>query len=181
MQIDRTDYAHAIAAQTENVAALRAKAKQAAADEVRYRGLVSTGAIAASTYDQVKATADAAQAQLASARRKRKLQEIRGTTLSSLPTPTAPLCRHWLARPSRGRGTNRCQLAHAGPREAAVYLPETLRPGLGSEAHAVLYGETASVPVRLRRLSDSADTRPAPSKPDMFLVPSAQMRRLELQ
>ena len=60
MQIDVTDYAHAIATQTENVAALRAKAKQAAADEVRYRGLVSTGAIAASTYDQVKATADAA-------------------------------------------------------------------------------------------------------------------------
>ena len=35
MQIDVTDYAHAIATQTENVAALRAKARQAAADEVR--------------------------------------------------------------------------------------------------------------------------------------------------
>jgi hypothetical protein len=48
-------------------------------------------------------------------------------------------------------------LAHAGPREAAVYLPETLRPALGSVANAVLYGETASVPVRLRQLSDSAE------------------------
>ena len=90
MQIDVTDYAHAIATQTENVAALRARAKQAAADEVRYRGLVSTGAIAASTYDQVKATADAHRHNLPPQRRKKKLREIRETTLSFLPTPTAP-------------------------------------------------------------------------------------------
>src|SRR5260370_41600881 len=31
-------------------------------------------------------------------RRKRKLQEIREITLSFLPTPTAPLFRHWLSR-----------------------------------------------------------------------------------
>src|SRR5260370_17359152 len=31
-------------------------------------------------------------------RRKRKSQEIRETTLSFLPTPTAPLCRHWLSQ-----------------------------------------------------------------------------------
>ncbi|HET9321503.1 MAG TPA: hypothetical protein VFO27_17055, partial [Bryobacteraceae bacterium] len=40
---------------------------QAAADELRYRGLVSTGAVSASTYDQIKAAADAAKAQLAAA------------------------------------------------------------------------------------------------------------------
>src|SRR6201996_624500 len=65
MRIDVTDYAHAITTQTQNVAAARAKAEQAVADEARYRGLVSTGAVSASTYDQVKATADAAKAQLA--------------------------------------------------------------------------------------------------------------------
>src|SRR5258707_6968600 len=31
-------------------------------------------------------------------RRKRKLQEIRETTLSFLPTQMAPLCRHWLSQ-----------------------------------------------------------------------------------
>jgi multidrug resistance efflux pump len=36
-----------------------------ATDEARYRGLVSTGAVSASTYDQIKATSDGAQAQLA--------------------------------------------------------------------------------------------------------------------
>jgi RND family efflux transporter MFP subunit len=158
MQIDVTDYAHAIATQTENVAALRAKAKQAAADEVRYRGLVSTGAIAASTYDQVKATADAAQAQLASAEAQKKVARDQGD-YSLLLADSDGTVVQTLAEPGQvvAAGQTVVKLAHAGPREAAVYLPETLRPSLGSEAHAVLYGETASVPVRLRQLSDSAD------------------------
>src|SRR5438270_2842128 len=49
------------------------------------------------------------------------------------------------------------RLAHAGPREASVFLPETMRPRLGSVARATLFGKNASVPARLRQLSDSAD------------------------
>ena len=49
------------------------------------------------------------------------------------------------------------KLAHSGPREAAVNLPETLRPALGSTAYATLYGNTMRVPVRLRQLSGAAD------------------------
>ncbi len=49
------------------------------------------------------------------------------------------------------------KLAHSGPREAAVNLPETFRPALGSTAFATIYGSTASVPVRLRQLSNAAD------------------------
>ena len=49
------------------------------------------------------------------------------------------------------------KLAHSGPREAAVNLPETLRPALGSTAYATLYGSTMRVPVRLRQLSNAAD------------------------
>lgn len=100
MQIDVTDFAHAIATQTENVAALRAKAKQAAADEVRYRGLVSTGAIAASTYDQVKATADAAQAQLASAEAQEKVARDQGDY--SLLVRAFACCSHLLCHQGGG-------------------------------------------------------------------------------
>src|SRR5439155_10328875 len=60
--IDRTDYVHAITARTETVTAAKARAVQAAADETRYRGLVKTGAVSASIYDQIKAASDAAQA-----------------------------------------------------------------------------------------------------------------------
>jgi multidrug efflux pump subunit AcrA (membrane-fusion protein) len=50
------------------------------------------------------------------------------------------------------------KLAHAGPREATVNLPETVRPAIGSTALARVYG-SASVPspARLRQLSDAAD------------------------
>ena len=53
------------------------------------------------------------------------------------------------------------RMARAGAREAAVNLPETLRPALGSTAYAILYGATADsatrYPARLRQLSDAAD------------------------
>src|SRR3954452_17851506 len=49
------------------------------------------------------------------------------------------------------------KLAHSGPREAAVNLPETLRPALGSAAYATLYGNPTKFPVRLRQLSGAAD------------------------
>ncbi|HEY6409569.1 MAG TPA: hypothetical protein VIY29_19085, partial [Ktedonobacteraceae bacterium] len=40
------------------------------------------------------------------------------------------------------------KLAHAGPREAAVNLPETVRPALGSTARSTVYGQKESVPAR---------------------------------
>jgi multidrug efflux pump subunit AcrA (membrane-fusion protein) len=49
------------------------------------------------------------------------------------------------------------ELAHSGPREASIDLPETLRPAIGSRAVAILYGKSAPVPVHLRQLSDAAD------------------------
>jgi len=55
MRLDRTDYALAITTQLGNVDAARARLLQAAADEARYRGLVSSGAVSKSAYDQVKA------------------------------------------------------------------------------------------------------------------------------
>ena len=64
-----------------------------------------------------------------------------------------------LAEPGQvvAAGQTVVKLAHAGPREAAVYLPETVRPVLGSVAQATLYGAVKSAPARLRQLSDSAD------------------------
>jgi len=158
MQIDVTDYAHAIATQTQNVAALRAKANQAAADEARYRGLVATGAISASAYDQVKATADAAQAQLASAEAQERVARDQGD-YSLLLADSDGTVVQTLAEPGQVvvAGQTVVKLAQAGPREAAIYLPETIRPALGSAARASLYGETASIPARLRQLSDAAD------------------------
>ena len=49
-------------------------------------------------------------------------------------------------------------MAQAGPREAVVALPETVRPVIGSAAQATLYGVVGrSFRAGLRQLSDSAD------------------------
>ena len=51
MRLDRTDFSHAITTQIGNVDAARARLQQAAADEARYSGLVTSGAVSSSAYD----------------------------------------------------------------------------------------------------------------------------------
>lgn len=158
MRIDVTDYAHEISTQAENVRAARARSEQAAADEARYRGLVATGAVSASTYDQIKATADAAKAQLAAAEAQENIARDQGD-YSVLVADADGTVVQTLAEPGQvvGAGQTVVKLAHAGPREAAVFLPETLRPPIGEMVRARLYGKDESVPAQLRQLSDSAD------------------------
>src|ERR1041384_6014679 len=158
MTIDRTDYVHAITARSETVTAAKAKAVQAAADEARYRGLVKSGAVSASIYDQIKAASDAAQAELAAATAQEQVARDEGG-YSQLVAGADGIVIETLAEPGQVvmAGQTVVKLAHSGAREAAVNLPETLRPALGSTASATLYGSTIRVPVRLRQLSAAAD------------------------
>ncbi len=158
MTIDQTDYTHAITARNETVAAAKAKAEQAAADEARYRGLVKTGAISASTYDQVKAGSDAAQAELQAAQAQAHVAQDEGD-YSKLIADADGTVVETMGEPGQvvSAGQTVVRLAHSGPREAAVNLPETVRPHLGSNASATVYGQTTQVTARLRQLSDAAD------------------------
>lgn len=158
MRIDRTDYAHGIAVQVGNVAAAQARFTQAAADEERYRQLVSSGAVSRSAFDQAKAAADSARALLKAATAALKVAQDEGR-YSTLVADADGTVIETLAEPGQyvAAGQVVLKLAHAGPREAAIDLPETLRPAIGSRAVAVLYGRTAPVPVHLRQLSDAAD------------------------
>src|SRR5205807_1292336 len=167
LTIDRTDYGHAITARAETVTAANAKALQAAADEARYRGLVKSGAVSASIYDQIKAASDAAQADLAAAKAdfaaataQEQVARNEGG-YSQLVADADGIVIETLAEPGQvvTAGQTVVKLAHSGPREAAVNLPETLRPALGTTAYATLYGSTMRVPVRLRQLSGAADAQ----------------------
>ena len=51
------------------------------------------------------------------------------------------------------------RLAHAGPREATISLPETIRPAIGSTASASIFNTDASGSARLRQLSNAADAQ----------------------
>ncbi|MBM9400013.1 efflux RND transporter periplasmic adaptor subunit [Gluconacetobacter azotocaptans] len=160
MRLDPTDYAHAVTSQSGSVASLRAHWVQAAADERRYRGLVATGAVAASTYDQVKAAADSARAQLDAAVAQEEIARNQDD-YSLLRADADGVVVQTLAEPGHvvAAGQTVITLAHAGPREASVDLPEEVRPALHSTAEAELYGDGVRVSAHLRQLSDAADPR----------------------
>ena len=159
MRIDPVDLKLAVHAQQETVVAARARARQTADDESRYRGLRGTGAISASAYDQAKAAADAAKAQLSAAESQAEVA-LNASRYAELVADADGVVVETLVEPGQvvNAGQVVVRVAHAGRREAVIQLPETLRPATGSVAQAKLFGkEDLAVPARLRQLSDSAD------------------------
>lgn len=159
MRIDPVDLKLAAHAQQEAVAAARARAQQTAEEEARYRDLRGTGAISASAYDQVKAAADAAKAQLNTAEAQAEVAR-NASRYTELVADADGVIMETLAEPGQvvNAGQVVLRLARAGHREAIIQLPETLRPAVGSSATASLFGrDGAPVPAKLRQLSDAAD------------------------
>ncbi|RKT25668.1 RND family efflux transporter MFP subunit [Paraburkholderia sp. RAU2J] len=161
MRLDPIDLKLAAQARQEAVTAARARAQQTAQDEERYRDLRGTGAISASAYDQAKAAADAARAQLNAAEADADVAR-NATGYAGLMADGDGVVMETLAEPGQvvSAGQPVVRLAHAGRREAVIQLPETLRPAIGSVAQATLFGSSGStVPATLRQLSDAADPR----------------------
>ncbi|VVE06753.1 RND family efflux transporter MFP subunit [Pandoraea communis] len=161
MRLDPIDLKLAARARQEAVTAARARAQQTAQDEERYRDLRGTGAISASAYDQAKAAADAARAQLSAAQADADVAR-NATSYAELLADGDGVVMETLAEPGQvvSAGQPVVRLAHAGRREAMIQLPETLRPAIGSVAQATLFGNSGvSVPATLRQLSDTADPR----------------------
>jgi RND family efflux transporter MFP subunit len=159
MRVDPSDLALQAHSQAEAVTAARARARQAIDDEARYRDLVADGAVSASAYAQFKAAADSAKAQLSAAEAQYDVAK-NATSYAVLVADADGVVVDTLAEPGQvvSAGQIVVRLAHAGPREAIVQLPETVRPQLGSHARATVYGnEHASGPATLRQLSDAAD------------------------
>jgi len=157
MRIDATDYALATQAAAGTVAAARARAVQTSNDEKRYRDLVSAGAVSASAYDQAKAAALAARAELSAAEAQARVSR-NDANYTVLVADADGVVVETLAEPGQvvDAGQTVVRLAHSGQREAIVALPETLRPPLGALAHDGLAGILAGQ-ARLRQLSDAAN------------------------
>jgi RND family efflux transporter MFP subunit len=159
MKLDPADLKLTIDAQNNAINAARATAIQARADEARYKKLVGQGWISQQRYEQAKSALDNAEAQLAAAQANAQLAR-NAEDYSVLVADADGVVMETLSEPGQvvSAGQTVVRLAHAGPREAAVNLPETERPALGSEATATLYGDLKSrSPARLRQLSDVAD------------------------
>jgi len=158
MRIDPTDLRLAARAHEEAVVAAKARAAQTAEEEARHRGLVSAGAVSASSYDKVKAAAESARAELRAAEAQADVARNE-TGYAMLLADSDGVVVETLAEPGQvvHAGQVVARVAHAGHREALIELPETLRPPLGSAGRATLYGSGLTGPAKLRQLSDAAD------------------------
>lgn len=159
MRLDLNDVTLNAKALSADVAAAKARSVQTKAELQRLDGLVQRGAISADAYDQAKAAADSADAAVAAAVAQADVaaNAIRYATLTADSDGVIQITS---AEPGQvvSAGQVVVKLAHAGPREADVSLPETLRPALKAKAQAEIYGQSgARFTAILRQLSQSAD------------------------
>ena len=160
MRIDETDLQLALTAKRNTVIAARAVLIQAEADEKRYAELVKNRLAATpQRYEQAKTALDTAAAQLAAAEADARVAE-NAANYAVLLADSDGTVVDTLGEPGQvvAAGQTVVQLAQTGPREAVVWLPESLRPAIGSEASASVYGSDGlSGKARLRQISDAAD------------------------
>jgi RND family efflux transporter MFP subunit len=161
MRIDETDLRLALTAKRNAVAAARASVVQLGADERRYASLLNKGWVSRQRYEQAKGASDTAEAQLAASQAEARVAENEAT-YSVLVADADGTVVETLGEPGQvvSAGQTVVRLAQAGPREAVVALPETVRPAIGSLAEASLYGSNGPrYTAHLRQLSDSADAQ----------------------
>lgn len=161
MRIDETDLRLALTAKRNAVAAAQASVVQLDADERRYEKLVSDGWVSRQRYDQAKAASDTAKARLAAAEAEAHVAENEAT-YSVLVADADGTVVETIGEPGQvvSAGQTVVRLAQAGPREAIVALPETIRPKIGSIAEARVYGgDGRRYMAHLRQLSDAADAQ----------------------
>jgi len=158
MRLDSVDLKLSFAAQQANVEAARAKYIQTKADEARFAALVKSGAVSRQEYDQARAALDSAKAQLDAAEAQARVSNNSSEYAVLLADADGVIVRT-LSEPGQvvAAGQTVIQLAHDGPREALINLPEGVRPDLGTTASARLYGRDPIYQARLRELSDAAN------------------------
>lgn len=159
MRLDRNDLVLNYSAQKAAVATAQAKYTQAVADETRLNGLSEQGAISAQAYDSAKAALDATKAALDAAKAQAKIAK-NADSYADLVADADGIVVGVFVEPGQivASGQAVVRLAKNGPREAEVYLPESVRPAVGSEATAMIYSEQSKkYKVHLRELSKAAN------------------------
>jgi RND family efflux transporter MFP subunit len=158
MRIDPKDLGLALQAQEQAVIAAQARVRQTAQEESRYQALVATGAVSKSAYEKVKADAESARAELNAAQAQAAVARNQ-TSYAVLVADADGVVVETLTEPGQvvAAGQVVVRVAHAGPREAIIELPETLRPAIGSTGRATLYGGGLTGSAQLRQLSDAAN------------------------
>ena len=159
MKIDPIDYELATSASRALVQAAKARDIQASADEARLKKLLETGAVSRQAYEQVKAAADSAAAQLQAARAQSRQTENQAD-YAILKADVTGVVMDVSVEPGQvvSAGQTVVKLAKTGAREAVISVPEQALKSLPRTVTASLYSESATTfPAKLRELSSVAD------------------------
>ncbi|XUY29162.1 efflux RND transporter periplasmic adaptor subunit [Agrobacterium sp. rho-8.1] len=158
IRIDETDLRLARTAKRNGVIAAQATFVQALADEKRFSSLVKTNAASTQQYERAKAALDTAEAQLSAAKADENVADNEAT-YSVLYADVDGTVVDTLGEPGQvvAAGQTVVRLAKAGAREALVWMPENIRPQVGTVASASIYGRDGRHPAILRQISASAD------------------------
>lgn len=158
MRIDATDFNLSTDAQKAAVDAAEAQAKAADKRADHLQDLHEDGTISNDEYKEAKAAERAAEAQVEAAEAQ---ADITGNSskYTVLLAQSNGVVVETAAEPGQvvAAGQTVVQVAESGPREAVIQLPETLRPEIGSEGKASLFGHKGSAPATLRQLASAAD------------------------
>lgn len=159
MKLDIADFGLAVKDQQAAVAAAQAATVKADADFGRLQGLVAVGAVSAKAFDEARQVKNSARASLDAAKAKLDLSHnAYGYAILRADVDGVVVDRFADTGQVVSAGQPVVVVAQDGPREARIELPETVRPALGSQVTARLYGnEQERYGARLRELSGSAD------------------------
>ncbi|WP_277962604.1 efflux RND transporter periplasmic adaptor subunit [Pseudomonas sp. RIT-To-2] len=159
MRLDVSDFGLDVKNQQAAVAVAQAARVKADADFSRLQGLVAMGAVSARAFDEARQGKDAARASWNAATARLDLsRNAYGYAVLRADTDGVVVDRLADAGQVVSAGQPVIVLAQDGPREARIELPETLRPALGSQVSARLFGQDDhSFTARLRELSGAAD------------------------
>lgn len=159
MKLDITDFGLDVRDQEAAVAAAQAAVVKADADFGRLQGLVALGAVSAKAFDEVQQARHAAHASLDAAKAKLDLtHNAYGYAILRAEVDGVVVERFADSGQVVSAGQPVVVIAQDGPREARIDLPETVRPALGAQVTARLYGNPKlAFDARLRELSGAAD------------------------
>lgn len=159
MKLDPVDYELAKNASRALVQAAKARDLQASSDEIRLRKLLETGAVSKQAYEQVKAAAESAAAQLDAAQSQSR-QTDNQADYTILRADVTGVVMEVPVEPGQvvSAGQTVVKLAKSGAREAVISVPEQALKSLPSTATASLYSDSqVNLNAKLRELSSVAD------------------------
>ena len=157
-RLDDRDLRRALEAAEATLASARSEATVARRESERRQQLRRSGAVAAETADRAEFQAVAAEERLRAAEANRA-QAANALSYAWLKAPADGIVVEVTAEPHQvvQAGQQLAVLAHAGGREAEVFVPEARRAGLPAEAQAVLMNRAQPLPARLREVAATAE------------------------